>query len=56
MLTSLIIANKRLKEDLRTQQQMNFQLQSDLDALRSTIQDHLPFFNQCEEENRQLKQ
>ena len=56
MLTSLMIANKRLKEDLRAQQQHNFQLQSDLDSLRSTIQDHLPFFNQCEEENKQLKQ
>ena len=32
-----------------------FQLESDLDYLRTTIEKNLPFFNELEQDNRKLK-
>lgn len=32
-----------------------FQLQADLDSLRMTMEDHLPYFNSLESENKKMK-
>ena len=46
--------NKKLREELASAKGKIFQLESDLDYLRTTIEKNLPFFNQLEQENKRL--
>ena len=55
LVTQLTMQNKQLREDLRQSQQQVFQLQSDLEMLRQTMEDHLPYFNELEIQNKQYK-
>jgi len=45
VLTQLTLENKTLREDLTQAKGKVFQLESDLDYLRTTIEKNLPFFN-----------
>ena len=46
--------NKKMREELASAKGKIFQLESDLDYLRTTIEKNLPFFNQLEQENKRL--
>ena len=48
MLSQLSIDNKRLREELTTNKGKIFQLEADLDYLRTTIEKNIPIFNQIE--------
>ena len=54
MLAQVTMENKKLREELASAKGKNFQLESDLDYLRTTIEKNLPFFNQLEQENKRL--
>ena len=47
--------NKNLREELTSSKAKVFQLESDLDYLRTTIEKNLPFFNKLEQENKKLQ-
>lgn len=46
--------NMALKDEMRQLKQKVFQLESDLDVLKSTLEDNIPYFNQLENENQDL--
>jgi hypothetical protein len=48
LVTQLQMQIRTLREDLRQSQQQVFSLQSDLEMLRQTMEDHLPYFNELE--------
>ena len=54
MMSQLSIDNKRLREDLTTQKSKVFQLEADLDYLRTTIEKNIPIFNEIETKNKEL--
>lgn len=43
-----------MREELTNSKGKVFQLESDLDYLRTTIEKNLPFFNNLEQENKKL--
>ena len=45
MLAQLTIENKNFREEIAQSKTKIFQLESDLDYLRTTIEKNLPFFN-----------
>jgi len=45
MLSQLSIDNKRMREDLTTTKQKNFQLEADIDYLRTSVEKNLAIFN-----------
>lgn len=47
--------NKNLRAEVTEAKGKIFQLESDLDYLRTTIEKNLPFFNELEQDNRKLK-
>ena len=47
--------NKNIREELAQSKAKVFQLEADLDYLRTTIEKNLPFFNKLEQENKILK-
>lgn len=51
----LTIENRNLREEVASNKGKIFQLESDLDYLRTTIEKNLPFFNQLEQENKRLQ-
>jgi len=55
MITEMSIENKRMREELTKSKAKVFQLEADLDYLRSTVEENLPFFNKLEEENKTLR-
>ena len=55
MLTQLTLDNKNMREELTQSKSKVFQLESDLDYLRTTIEKNLPFFNKLEQENKKLQ-
>lgn len=54
MLAQLTLDNKNMREELTNSKGKVFQLESDLDYLRTTIEKNLPFFNKLEQENKKL--
>jgi len=54
MVVQLNIDNKQLREDITQSKSKVFQLEADLDYLRTTIEKNLPFFNKLEQENKKL--
>ena len=55
MLAQLTIENKTFREEVAQSKTKIFQLESDLDYLRTTIEKNLPFFNKLEQENKKLQ-
>lgn len=55
MLAQLTIENKTFREEVAQSKTKVFQLESDLDYLRTTIEKNLPFFNKLEQENKKLQ-
>ena len=55
MLSQLTMENKTLREEITASKAKVFQLESDLDYLRTTIEKNLPFFNKLEQENKKLQ-
>lgn len=55
MLAQLTMENKNLREEITSSKAKVFQLESDLDYLRTTIEKNLPFFNNLEQENKKLQ-
>jgi len=51
----LTLENKQQRELIAEQKTQLFQLEADMDFLRSTIEQNLPFFNSLEETNRSLR-
>ena len=47
--------NKKLRDEVDNAKGRIFQLESDLDFLRTTIEKNLPFFNKLEQQNKQLQ-
>ena len=54
MLAQLSVDNKRLREELTASKGKVFQLEADLDYLRTTIEKNIPIFNQIEAQNKEL--
>ena len=54
MLAQLSLDNKRLREELTSSKGKVFQLEADLDYLRTTIEKNIPIFNQIEAQNKEL--
>jgi hypothetical protein len=54
MLFQLTVENKRYREENAQQKGKIFQLEADMDFLRTTIEQNLPYFNNLEETNRSL--
>ena len=46
--------NRKLREEVTQSKSKVFQLEADLDFLRTTIEKNPPFFNQLEHENKKL--
>ena len=55
MLSQLSMENKNLREEITSTKAKVFQLEADLDYLRTTIEKNLPFFNKLEQENKKLQ-
>lgn len=55
VLAQLTMENKDLREQVAEAKGKIFQLESDLDYLRTTIEKSLPFFNNLESENKRLQ-
>lgn len=54
ILSQLTMDNKNLRQELGAASSKVFQLEADLDYLRTTVEKNLPFFNKLEQENRKL--
>lgn len=55
LISELTSDNKRYRAEIATNKAKIFQLEADIDFLRATIEQNLPFFNSLEEANRTLK-
>mmetsp|Transcript_39172 Transcript_39172/g.37546 ORF Transcript_39172/g.37546 Transcript_39172/m.37546 type:complete len:82 (+) Transcript_39172:551-796(+) len=56
LISQLTLENRKLKEELTALHYQKYQLESDFEYLKQTLEEQLPFFNELEQQNMVLKE